>query len=308
MDDRLTRGGPSAVAPGGGSWNLNFNSDGRKALSVNANGNVNWSDAGGWSRSLNLSINIEPLPVLTISTGPSYSVSHNVAQYVRTVTDATAEGTYGHRYVFAAIDQTQLVMQTRASVILSPRMSFQRYMQPLLAVGDYGQFKELARPRTFDFLEYGTGGSPLYRTGPVRSCRSRRRRRIGSRNSGFTHERPFGTSGSSIRSRARSRSCASSRRAGRSYSPVRTSHACTASRLRHSSWISHSSGKKSHHPVRRPEARPLPSIPHPHRDAVHPRHQRRPHERVGLTTQPAQQLDLDQVDRDLAHLLPSPVR
>ena len=36
-------------------------------------------------------------------------------------------------------------------------------MQPLLATGDYSGFKELARPRTFDFLEYGaTAGSIAY--------------------------------------------------------------------------------------------------------------------------------------------------
>ncbi len=34
-------------------------------------------------------------------------------------------------------------------------------MQPLLAAGAYGDFKELAMPSTFDFLHYGSSGSSL---------------------------------------------------------------------------------------------------------------------------------------------------
>jgi hypothetical protein len=161
LEDRLTRGGPTAVAPAGGSVNLGFNSDGRKRVAVNGSGNVNWSSAGGSSRNATLNVSVKPLSILTISTGPSWNESRNVAQYVRTVTDATAEATYGRRYVFATIDQKQLTMQTRANLILSPRMSFQLFVQPLIAVGDYKNFKELARPRTFDFLQYGLGGSTL---------------------------------------------------------------------------------------------------------------------------------------------------
>ena len=160
-DDRLTRGGPTAVAPGGGSANLSLNTDGRKRVSFNVNGSESWSDAGGSNHNINVSANIKPLPVLTISTGPSFSSSRSVSQFVRTVTDATAASTFGRRYVFATIDQTQLTLQTRVSVILSPRMSFQLFMQPLLATGDYEGFKELARPRTFDFLQYGSPGTAL---------------------------------------------------------------------------------------------------------------------------------------------------
>jgi hypothetical protein len=59
--------------------------------------------------------------------------------------------------------QQQLTIPTRANVILTPRISIQVYAQPLIAVGDYDDFKELARPRTFDFLAYGSDvGDLLY--------------------------------------------------------------------------------------------------------------------------------------------------
>src|SRR6185503_5410578 len=39
--------------------------------------------------------------------------------------------------------------------VLSPKMSLQIYAQPLVSVGDYNGFKELAAPRTFDFTTFG---------------------------------------------------------------------------------------------------------------------------------------------------------
>jgi hypothetical protein len=73
---------------------------------------------------------------------------------VTSVEDATAVATYGNRYVFGTLDQTQLSMTTRLNLILTPRVYLQVFAQPLLAGGDYWNFKELARPRTFEFLEY----------------------------------------------------------------------------------------------------------------------------------------------------------
>jgi hypothetical protein len=161
LDDRLTRGGPSAVAPGGGFWNFNLNSDGRKRASFGANANYNWTDAGGWSRNSGASITIKPSTRVIVNVGPSWNKSHIIAQYVRSIVDPTAADTYGGRYVFGTLNQTQLSMTTRVSVILTPTISFQLYAQPLLAAGDYVGFKELTRPRTFDFAEYGLGASTL---------------------------------------------------------------------------------------------------------------------------------------------------
>jgi hypothetical protein len=161
LDDRLTRGGPSASNPADGFWNIQGRTDSRRAVSLSGNGSYNWNDAGGWGRTLNLSVSLKPFSRLTISTGPNWSRNHNPAQYVRTVGDPTAVDTYGSRYVFGALDQSQLTMTTRATMMLTPKVSLQVFVQPLLAAGDYTAFLELARPRTFDFLRYGTGASRL---------------------------------------------------------------------------------------------------------------------------------------------------
>lgn len=157
MDDRLTRGGPytsSTTGPIG--FNLWGGSDGRKWLSVNVNGGYNRDNEGSRGHSAGVTFNVKPSAGLYFSVGPDFNRSHGIAQYVTTVEDATATDTFGGRYVFGAIDQWQLSMTTRANVIFSPHVSLQVFMQPLLATGDYNEFKELARPRTLDFLQYGT--------------------------------------------------------------------------------------------------------------------------------------------------------
>jgi hypothetical protein len=166
LDDRLTRGGPSAILPAASRWNINLNSDARHLLSFSAGYSWSRTDAGGSSRGARVSVNIKPSPRLTISTGPEWNENATIAQYVRSVADDTAVDTFGGRYVFGHLAQQQLTLTTRASVILTPRVSLQIFAQPLIAAGDYEDFKELALPRTFDFRSYGSDiGELLYDPG-----------------------------------------------------------------------------------------------------------------------------------------------
>jgi hypothetical protein len=118
--------------------------------------------AGGSNWNARLSFNVKPSPRLTLSTGPEWSENATIAQYVRSVVDDTAVDTYGGRYVFGHLAQRQLSLPTRANVILSPRVSIQVFAQPLISVGDYDDFKELAQARTFDFLSYGSDIGELF--------------------------------------------------------------------------------------------------------------------------------------------------
>ena len=163
QDDRLTRGGPSAINPGGTFWNVNGGTDQRKSIWINGFGNHNWNAAGGWGNNGGVTVNLKPSPRLTLSTGPQWSRFRQIAQYVTTITDAEATSTYGSRYVFGTMDQTQLSMTTRVTAVLSPTVSVQVFAQPLLAAGDYTHLKELARPRTFEFLDYQAAGLPISR-------------------------------------------------------------------------------------------------------------------------------------------------
>ncbi len=48
-----------------------------------------------------------------------------------------------------------MALAARVNWIFSPRLSLQIYTQPLVSQGGYSGFKELERPRSYDFLAYG---------------------------------------------------------------------------------------------------------------------------------------------------------
>jgi hypothetical protein len=155
-DDRLTRGGPMARTPASFDMRINANSDGRKRLVGRASYSSRTTDAGEWSRSASLSVDWRLRETLRLSMGPSYSWSRSAGQYVRSVADALATSTFGTRYVFADLDRTTVSLDTRLDVTFTPTLSLQLYLEPFIAVGDYGALKEFRAPDTYDFLRYGT--------------------------------------------------------------------------------------------------------------------------------------------------------
>ena len=171
VSDDLTRGGPQTASAQGNWTNVSFGTDGRKWLSFDMWTGHEWDEHGGFSTNGELSMNLKPFSTLSISTGPSIQHSKDPAQYLRTEDDATAVATFGQRYVFGTIAQSRLTLQTRVNWVLNPNASLQVYMQPLVAVGRYGDIKELAAPRTFAFRRYtGADSSFAYDAG-VRTYR-----------------------------------------------------------------------------------------------------------------------------------------
>lgn len=154
-DDRLTRGGPLAVAPAGYSGRIEIDTDSRRPVRVRSNFNFSGDDAGGWRRSVGLNASIRFREIYQIEIGPDFERQHNAAQYVTSVADAFATSTFGRRYIFAPLDQTTVKLQTRFNTTFTPNLSFELYAEPLLSSANYDTFMELAAPRTFDFRSYG---------------------------------------------------------------------------------------------------------------------------------------------------------
>lgn len=153
--DTMTRGGPVARAPAGGSIEQWIATDRRKPWSVQMSLRYAWNTRGGWGFMPSMDATFRPATAVEVSLGPRYSRTHAIAQYVGAVPDLTAERTFGSRYVFSDLDQTTLSLSTRLSWTFTPRLSLQVYAQPLLAAGDYSRFKELHQPRKWDFGVYG---------------------------------------------------------------------------------------------------------------------------------------------------------
>src|SRR6266705_4769661 len=94
-------------------------------------------------------------PNVSVSVGPNLSGAHYPLQYVDAIADSTATATYGTRYVFAQLRQTELSAGIRLNWTYSPTLSLQLYAQPLISAGSYGSYRELARPRSAAFVRYG---------------------------------------------------------------------------------------------------------------------------------------------------------
>jgi hypothetical protein len=164
-DDRLTRGGPQGAVPQNGSLDLTLNSDSRKSWSVTADMTHSWNQYGGWGDFPNLTIAFRPTPALRVQFNPSWSASHALGQYVGSFADPAQAATYGRRYVFASLDQRTLEMDTRLDWTMTPRLSLQVFLQPLVVSGRYDEFKELRAPSEFQFDVYGRQRGSVSRPG-----------------------------------------------------------------------------------------------------------------------------------------------
>lgn len=157
---RKTRGGPMTQNPVSRSFNLTANTDNRPWWFVTLSASSRTGEDAR-SYSLNTMLELKMTTTLTLQAGPGYSRDDLKAQWVTAYTDRNAIETYGRRYVFACLDQKVYSMNFRADWIISPTLSLQMYLQPLIASGKYRDFKALQRPKTFDFLKYGENGSTL---------------------------------------------------------------------------------------------------------------------------------------------------
>ena len=154
-DDRLTRGGPLARQPRFSDVRLTVNSDTRKTTRLTGNFTQSWTAAGEHKTTADLTVSVRPSPALRVSLGPTLTLNHTLSQFVASVPDPTATATFGSRYVFATLYQRELSMITRVDWTFTPKLSLQLFLQPLISAGDFLEFKEFVRPRTYDFAVYG---------------------------------------------------------------------------------------------------------------------------------------------------------
>jgi len=154
VNGRLTRGGPLTLNLPGSQGDVSVSSDSRKAWVFGLSFGT-YQSASGTNWYAGPSVSWRPAPSVSLSLQPNYSWNSDPAQYIDTFTDSLATATYGHRYVFGDLRQTQLSAGIRLDWTFSPRLSLQLYAQPLLSAVGYRAFKELARPKSYDFNVYG---------------------------------------------------------------------------------------------------------------------------------------------------------
>ncbi len=158
-DNRKTRGGPLTLSPAGYQVNFSTSSDSRKSWAVGLSFSSYVQPHYSYSWSISPEFEFRPGANILVSFSPSFDKNKEDAQYVDTFSDPYAKATYGKRYVFAELDQTTVSAGIRLNWTFTPQLSLQLYAQPLISSGNYTGFKELARPRSYDFLVYGEKGS-----------------------------------------------------------------------------------------------------------------------------------------------------
>ena len=158
VNPRRTRGGPTSLNLAGYEFFTHFDSDSKKKLFYYIDTDAyitpgskshNWSVYPG--------VDWKPMSRLLVSFSPGFEYVRENAQYVTTVDDPLATQTYGKRYVMATLDQQTLSASMRMNWSFTPTVSLQVYVQPLISSADYDDYKELARPHSYDFNQYRTG-------------------------------------------------------------------------------------------------------------------------------------------------------
>ena len=159
ISDRSTRGGPQTLEPTSRSWDISASTNMNKPVAFSAYYNTNIS-VGDYNN-LGISLILQPSANITIEVGPSVRRVYEPVQWVGAYDDPTANQTYGRRYVFGKMNQTEVSANIRLDWVLSPTLSFQVYVQPLISTGNYTDLKMLDKSRSYDFTKYGDNGSTL---------------------------------------------------------------------------------------------------------------------------------------------------
>jgi hypothetical protein len=147
-DDVETRGGPAMLSPSAASWFFGMFSDSRKTWNTFLGVNGGRDAEGRRWRGTNFDLSLRPSPRFQLSLGAGFNTTLDPAQWISNG-DVTGDGATDH--VFGEIDSRVLNVTLRASGAVHRDLTFEAFLQPFVAVGDYDDFKRLARPRSFDF-------------------------------------------------------------------------------------------------------------------------------------------------------------
>jgi hypothetical protein len=160
INTRRTRGGPLTINPA--AWEADFflRSDDRKpwVFEISYYMYTRWAEDN--QRQLRMEFEWKPLSNVLLAFDPSIMWNKAYTQWIDVFSDPYA-ATYAHRYVFGTMHQTEFAAGLRVNWTFTPHLSFQLYLQPLVSAGDFSDFKELARAKSYDFNHFGQNGSTI---------------------------------------------------------------------------------------------------------------------------------------------------
>ncbi|HUU47124.1 MAG TPA: DUF5916 domain-containing protein, partial [Acidobacteriota bacterium] len=154
LGDSRTRGGPLMGIPR--AWWFSTGISNNHAAKTNYSASVFTliDEDDGWEYSFSGQFSTRAGRRWSFSVAPRYYRGLRTRQYVDQLGGGPA-ATYGGRYVFASIDQSQLSAQFRLSYFFTPDLSLEVYAEPFAASGRYYDFGELTEARGRDLRVYG---------------------------------------------------------------------------------------------------------------------------------------------------------
>lgn len=168
LDDLDTRGGPPIERPASTYAWIRLTSDNRKPVGGDLRFNWEKDAPGNLWRSLSLLVEARPSTRVELSLQPRYTWNNDAAQWVANVDD-NVDGTPEH-FVYGELKSRVFDVIGRCNWVFTPDLTLQLYLQPFVAAGDYENFKELTRPRSYEFVPYtGLSSNRDFRRRSLRS-------------------------------------------------------------------------------------------------------------------------------------------
>jgi hypothetical protein len=163
FSDELTRGGPLMGTPRIWHWQITLANQAQARYSWSGLAAYGKDELGGWNYQASYGITIRAAPRWQAQITPQYNRAVDKRQYVTTVAGGSAV-TFGSRYVFAAIERSQLsAPQLRLNYAFTPDLTLEAYAEPFAASGRFSDLGELSAPRSRVLRLYGTDGTTLTR-------------------------------------------------------------------------------------------------------------------------------------------------
>lgn len=164
FSDRLTRGGPIMGTPAG--WGTEFEvqnaSAARNPFGIEVGGERD--ENGGWEFRSELNFGYRPGARWELRFDPEWSRARDTRQYLTTIAGGGRAINYNNRYVFGAVDRSEISGRVRANYTFTPNLTLETYVEPFVSSGRFHTFGELAAPRSVGLLVYGTDGTTIGQT------------------------------------------------------------------------------------------------------------------------------------------------
>ncbi|MEP2446172.1 MAG: DUF5916 domain-containing protein [Balneola sp.] len=159
ISDRVTRGGPTFLMPGSWNFNFNINSNSSKRLSGGIGQFHREDRVGEYDHYFWGYLSYRPTTFIQISVEPEFGYQNDVDQFIlireQSENALDENQTFGNRYVFSDIKQTDFSTSLRLNWTFNTKMSLQTYIRPFIASGKYSKLKEFNNPGGFGFDVYG---------------------------------------------------------------------------------------------------------------------------------------------------------